>query len=227
MREYSAFDILGPIMIGPSSSHTAGAARMAKVSKMIAGGNIKKVKFLLHGSFAQTYRGHGTDKALVAGMLGMNPWDDRLRDSFKIAEEEGLEFEFIETDLGEDMHPNTVKFVITRDEDKTVEIVGSSIGGGNIIITEIDGEKLEFTGEYPTIITKHVDVPGIIAKVSDLLYKQDINVAFMKVYRTGKGKTACMVIQADSEIPRDIIDKIKSIPKVMKAQVINPMKEDE
>src|SRR5690554_5969080 len=115
MRDYGVFDILGPIMIGPSSSHTAGAARLAKVASIIAGEKITKVEFLLHGSFAQTYKGHGTDKALVAGILKMDPWDENLKNSYKIAEEKGIEIIFTQTDLG-DVHPNTVKFIITKDD---------------------------------------------------------------------------------------------------------------
>ena len=123
MKNYSAFDILGPIMIGPSSSHTAGAARLAKVASIIAGKNIISVIFVLHGSFAKTYKGHGTDKALIAGILGMDPWDDRLKESMDIANAQGLHFEFAFEDLG-DVHPNTVKFVITKKSGRVVEIIG-------------------------------------------------------------------------------------------------------
>jgi len=147
MRDYGVFDILGPIMIGPSSSHTAGAARLAKVAGIIAGGKITKVSFLLHGSFAQTYKGHGTDKALVAGILNMDPWDENLKSSFNIAEEKGIEIIFAETDLG-DVHPNTVKFIITKADGSITEVTGSSIGGGNITVINIDGQVVEFTGCY-------------------------------------------------------------------------------
>jgi L-serine dehydratase len=157
MRKFGVYDILGPVMIGPSSSHTAGAARLGKIAGIICGGNIAKVVFLLHGSFAKTYKGHGTDRALVAGILGMEPWDERLRDSLDIAKEKGIEIEFREADLG-DVHPNTVKFLMTKSDGSIVEVRGSSIGGGNIVINEVDNEEIEFTGEYPTIIIKHQDV---------------------------------------------------------------------
>ncbi|NMM61501.1 L-serine ammonia-lyase, iron-sulfur-dependent, subunit beta [Clostridium sp. P21] len=225
MREYSAFDILGPIMIGPSSSHTAGAARLGKVAKTIAGGEVKKVQFFLHGSFASTYKGHGTDKALVAGILGMDPWDQGLKTSMDKAKEKGIEIEFIPTDLG-DVHPNTVKFVITRTDNKIVEVIGSSIGGGNIVITGIDGENIEFTGAYPTILINHIDIPGMVAKVTAVLYDYEINIAFMRVYRSGKGSAAAMVFEVDNVVSQDLIDEIVKIPNIKNARAINPVKEE-
>ena len=137
MKGIGIFDILGPVMIGPSSSHTAGAARLGKIARSIAGGEIAEVTFLLHGSFAKTYRGHGTDKALVAGILGMEPYDERLRDSMEIAKELGVKFLFKEADLG-DVHPNTVKFIMRTVDDNYCEVMGSSIGGGNIKIFEVN-----------------------------------------------------------------------------------------
>ncbi len=132
MREYSVFDILGPIMIGPSSSHTAGAARLGKEAREIVGEDFKAVKFYLHGSFAQTYKGHGTDRALVAGILGMEPDDDHLKDALNIAKEKGIDVEFIPADLGTDKHPNTVKMVFIMKDGTEKEVMGSSIGGGNV-----------------------------------------------------------------------------------------------
>lgn len=227
MREYSAFDILGPIMIGPSSSHTAGAARLGKIARTIAGEGIIKVQFFLHGSFATTYKGHGTDKALVAGVLGMNPWDENLKNSMELAKENNIEVEFIPTDLG-DVHPNTVKSVITKNDGKVVQVIGSSIGGGNIVVTEVDGDQIEFTGAYPTILINHIDVPGMVAKVSAVLYECKINIAFMRVYRTsGKGSAAAMVFEVDDFISEEIINKINSIPNIHKARAINPVREEE
>ncbi|MBI6873974.1 L-serine ammonia-lyase, iron-sulfur-dependent subunit beta [Clostridium aciditolerans] len=226
MREYSAFDILGPIMIGPSSSHTAGAARLGKIARTIAGDGIRKVKFFLHGSFATTYKGHGTDKALVAGILGMNPWDENLKNSMELAREKDIEVEFIPTDLG-DVHPNTVKTVITKPDGKIVEVTGASIGGGNIVVTEVDGDKIEFTGAYPTILINHIDVPGMVAKVCAILYEYGINIAFMRVYRTsGKGSAAAMVFEVDDIISEEIINAIGEIPNIHKARAINPVREE-
>ncbi len=222
MRDYGVFDILGPIMIGPSSSHTAGAARMAKVAAIIAGGNINKVEFLLHGSFAQTYKGHGTDKALVAGILNMDPWDENLKKSFDIAREKGISFKFTETDLG-DVHPNTVKFIITKKDGYTTEVTGSSIGGGNILIFNIDGQNVEFTGERPTILTNHKDLPGVISKISSILYEKNINIADMRVYRSEKGKMATMALETDSVISEDAMNDIRKIEEIESVKFINPI----
>ncbi len=222
MRDYGVFDILGPIMIGPSSSHTAGAARLAKIAGIIAGGEITKVEFLLHGSFAQTYKGHGTDKALVAGILNMDPWDDNLKKSFNIAKEKGIDINFIETDLGE-VHPNTVKFIITKKEGFRTEVTGSSIGGGNILVFNIDGQNVEFTGERPTILTQHRDLPGVISKISSILYEENINIANMRVYRGAKGKMATMALETDNLISDYVMAQIRKIEEVESVKFINPI----
>jgi L-serine dehydratase len=224
MKKYSAFDILGPIMIGPSSSHTAGAARLGKIAAIIASKKIKAVEFLLHGSFAKTYRGHGTDRALAAGILGMDPWDERLRDALDIAKEKGIQMNFDEITL-EDAHPNTVKFVIRDEEDSITEVVGSSIGGGSIIITSVDGEEIEFTGEYPTLIIKHRDVPGVVSNVTTLMYSENINIAFMKVFRGRKGENATMIFETDNILSETLIDKIDKIKDISSIKVINPINE--
>lgn len=226
MTNPGVFDILGPIMVGPSSSHTAGAARLGKVARAIAGGKVKKVTFLLHGSFGKTYKGHGTDRALVAGILGMEPSDIRLRDSLKIAENEGLEVIFKEEDLG-DAHPNTVKFLIETEDGRESEIVGSSIGGGSIAIKEVNGNKVKFSGDYPTLIISHMDVPGVISKVTSILYYEGINIAYMKVFRSQKGREATMIFETDAKIGKTVIDEIESIEYISKVININPVKEDE
>jgi len=224
MRDYGVFDILGPMMIGPSSSHTAGAARLAKIAAIVSGGKIKKVEFLLHGSFAQTYKGHGTDKALVAGILNMDPWDEDLKRSFDIAAENRIEVIFTETDLG-DVHPNTVKFVITKEDGNITEVTGSSIGGGNILVFNIDGQNVEFTGERPTILTQHRDLPGVISKISSILFEENINIANMRVYRSGKGKMATMALETDSLILENVMNKIKNIEEIESVKFINPIVE--
>ncbi|HOC06612.1 MAG: L-serine ammonia-lyase, iron-sulfur-dependent subunit beta [Bacillota bacterium] len=224
MRDYSVFDIVGPIMIGPSSSHTAGAARLAKVAAIIAEGKIIKAEFLLHGSFGETYKGHGTDKALVAGILGMEPWDERLRDSFALAAEQGIEIIFTPADLGE-VHPNTVKFILTKEDGSVSNITGSSVGGGNILIFDIDGQEVAFTGQYPTLLAQYRDLPGVISKVSSVLYEENINIANMRVYRSGKGKTAMMALEADSEITEAVTEKIRNIEEMERVQSINPVVE--
>nr|WP_312576801.1 L-serine ammonia-lyase, iron-sulfur-dependent subunit beta [Sedimentibacter sp.] len=224
MRDYGVFDIIGPVMIGPSSSHTAGAARLAKVASIISGGNIVKVDFLLHGSFAKTYKGHGTDKALVAGIQNMDPWDENLRKSFEIAVKNKIDFKFLETDLG-DVHPNTVKFIITKGDGSVTQVTGSSIGGGNIIISDIDGQKVDFTGEHPTLITQHKDLPGVISKISSILYEESINIANMRVYRNGKGKIATMALETDSAISESVMSLVSEIKEIVNVKFINPIVE--
>lgn len=215
----SIFDVLGPIMIGPSSSHTAGAARLAKIARDICDGKIKKVKFYLHGSFAKTYKGHGTDRALLAGILGYEPDDDRLRDSINIAEEEKIEYEFIPTDLGL-VHPNTVKFEIEDVNGKITVVTGSSIGGGSVIITNINNFEVEFTGQYTTIITRHLDVSGVISEVSGILSNNNINIANMKVSRNSGTKEASMIIEIDGTPEKSIIDMIKNLDVIKSVIVI-------
>lgn len=222
MANVGVFDVLGPIMIGPSSSHTAGAARLGKIANKIVNKGIKEVKFLLHGSFSKTYKGHGTDRALVAGILGMEPHDERLRDSLQIAEEKGIGIEFVPFDLG-DEHPNTVKMVIKDVEDREWTVMGSSIGGGLVEITEVNGNKVEITGEYHTLITCHNDQVGTVSKVSTMLAEENINIACMKLVRTQKGEGATMTLELDHVASDDLIEKIKTIDGIKRVISINPV----
>lgn len=217
MKEYGVFDILGPVMVGPSSSHTAGAARLGKIASGIAGSGFYMVEFHLHGSFAKTYKGHGTDKALVAGILGYEPSDEELRNSFELAKEAGIQFKFIEIDM-EYAHPNTAKIVFKYEDKEDFYIIGSSIGGGSIIITDIDGDEVEFTGEYPTIILKYKDQKGIISRISSILAFHDINIATMKVSRDGDNAT--MFCEIDTPIGQEVIKEISSIKEITRAKFI-------
>ena len=222
MANIGIFDVLGPIMIGPSSSHTAGAARLGKIARTIVNKPIKDVTFLLHGSFKETYKGHGTDRALVAGILGMMPDDERLRDALLIAEKEGLEVHFLPADLGQ-VHPNTVKILMTDCDDINWEVLGSSIGGGLVEIYEINGNKVKITGEYPTIITWHDDIPGTVSKVSTLFYDNDINIAHMTLVRSQKGKDATMTFEVDNNVSEELIAAIKAVEGVNRVILINSL----
>lgn len=222
MANIGIFDVLGPIMIGPSSSHTAGAARLGKIARTIVNKPIKDVTFLLHGSFKETYKGHGTDRALVAGILGMMPDDERLRDALLIAEKEGLEVHFLPADLGQ-VHPNTVKILMTDCDDINLEVLGSSIGGGLVEIYEINGNKVKITGEYPTIITCHDDIPGNVSKVSTLFYDNDINIAHMTLVRSQKGKDATMTFEVDNNVSEELIAAIKAVEGVNRVILINSL----
>lgn len=222
MANIGIFDVLGPIMIGPSSSHTAGAARLGKIARTIVNKPIKDVTFLLHGSFKETYKGHGTDRALVAGILGMMPDDERLRDALLIAEKEGLEVHFLPADLGQ-VHPNTVKILMTDCDDINWEVLGSSIGGGLVEIYEINGNKVKITGEYPTIITCHDDIPGTVSKVSTLFYDNDINIAHMTLVRSQKGKDATMTFEVNNNVSEELIAAIKAVEGVNRVILINSL----
>lgn len=218
----NVFDIIGPIMVGPSSSHTAGAVRIGKMARMVLDEEPVKALIQLHGSFAKTYKGHGTDRAIAAGIMGFEVDDDRIVNSLNIAKERKLEIEYEEADLGA-VHPNTAKIILTSASGKTVTVTGSSIGGGNILIVNINGINVEFTGQYYTIIITHRDKPGIIAHVTDVLAKGRINIAFMKVYRTLKGGDAMMVIEADHIVDKGTMEMLNHLDSVKSATLIKAM----
>ena len=199
MEDYSVFDIIGPRMTGPSSSHTAGAVRLAHIARHIAGQDVAQATFTLYGSFAETGKGHGTDKALVAGVLGMAPDDARIKEAFAVAREQGVLVSVVFSDEPA-KHPNTARIEITGSGGQQTEIVGESVGGGNIRISEINGLEVEFSGDYPTLIIQHNDQPGVIAEVSNVLAQLNVNIAFMRVFRHGKGEDAYMTIETDQKV---------------------------
>lgn len=216
MKYRSAFDIIGPVMIGPSSSHTAGAARIGRVARTLFGKRPKKAIISLYGSFAKTYRGHGTDVAVVGGILDFDTDDERIPSSLTIAEEAGMDVSFTIEDTVMD-HPNTVKIRLF-DEDKELELVGISIGGGTIEITELNTFKLKLSGENPAILVVHNDVFGIISSVSTVLANHEINIGHMEVSRKEKGQMALMVIEVDQKIQSDVMKEIEGLENV--SQVI-------
>lgn len=221
MKNYGTFDILGPIMIGPSSSHTAGAARLGKVSKEIVREGFNRVTFYLHGSFAKTYRGHGTDRALVGGILGMDPDDEGIINALDTAKKSGLDIIFKEANLGY-VHPNTVKIVFGYDDAEDYYIIGSSIGGGNIIITDINSNQIEFTGDFPTLLIRYADTKGTISRITSIIAEEKINIATLKVSRDEN--IATMVLEADSELGEHVIEKIDELKEIINIIVINPNK---
>jgi len=214
-------DIIGPVMIGPSSSHTAGAVRLGKVGRLVLGEEPKKAKIFLHGSFKETYRGHGTDRALVAGLLGFDTDDGRIRDSLEIAKAQGLDYEFLPIDLPE-VHPNTVYLELTG-ETKKAELTGSSIGGGAVLITNINGYPVNITAKYPTLIVPHNDRPGAVAKVTSVLSWHGINIAQMSVARQKKGAEALMVIETDQPVDEETFREIKRLPGITGGFTIPPL----
>lgn len=208
MAFISVFDVLGPNMIGPSSSHTAGAARLADVARRIAGAPVAQAHFTLYGSFAHTGKGHGTDKALVAGMLGLTPDDERLREAYDLAQAQGLAVSFTLSDE-EVGHPNTVRIDVVCTDGSTCQVTGASVGGGNIEITAINGLDVLLTGEYPTIILEHWDRPGVVSDATRLLTDAAINIAFMRVFREQRGDRATMIIETDERVPPAVLDRLR------------------
>ena len=216
------FEIIGPIMVGPSSSHTAGAVRIGLVARKLLARPPVRAELLLHGSFAATGRGHGTDRALVAGLLGFEPDDTRIPDSFVYAKEAGLDFRFDTVEL-RDAHPNSVLLRLWAEPDgKPMEVVGASIGGGRIEIREFNGIKLRFSAEAPTLIVKNRDNPGSVADVSYLISRRSINIATFQVNRSARGGEAVMVIECDTPIRQELITAIRSMPDIVDAVGINP-----
>ncbi|WP_125566446.1 L-serine ammonia-lyase, iron-sulfur-dependent subunit beta [Companilactobacillus insicii] len=210
LRFNSVFDIIGPVMVGPSSSHTAGAARIGKVVHDIFGEKPEKITIDLYESFAKTYRGHGTDVAIVAGLLGMKPDDPRLADSLKIAYEDGIKVAFVPKSDKVD-HPNTTKITMIKGDHK-LTVTGISIGGGNIQISEINGFKISLSMGTPTYITVHQDVAGMITKVTQAFTKRNINIGTMTVTRESKGEKAIMIIEVDDkQDQKEILKELRSL----------------
>ena len=213
MRQRSLFDVVGPVMIGPSSSHTAGAVRLGALARAVFGGQPSRVDIGLHGSFASTGRGHGTDLALVAGLLGLAPDDPRIRDAMRLAEENALDITFDDVDLGE-VHPNTASFQMRDKSGRTMRVVGSSLGGGDVVVSSIDDFEVEITGELPTLLVEHQDRPGEIAAVSRILAEGACNIAAMRVSREARGARALMVIETDAPVPGDVLARIDAVAAV-------------
>ncbi|MBR5968785.1 MAG: L-serine ammonia-lyase, iron-sulfur-dependent subunit beta [Lachnospiraceae bacterium] len=194
-------DIIGPVMVGPSSSHTAGAARIGRVAFKLLGEPVAHADITLHGSFHTTGKGHGTDKAIVAGLMGFKVDDPRIPESFAAAKEAGLTYRFLHADLGAEVHPNTAKLALKGKSGKEMTVVAASVGGGRIHVTELDGLAVSFSGDLPTLVIHHMDQPGKIAEVATLLERKKINVASMRLYRARRGGNAVMVFECDQEVP--------------------------
>ena len=209
----SLLDIIGPVMVGPSSSHTAGACRLGLLARNLVGGTPQKALVELHGSFARTGEGHGTDKAIVGGLLGFRPDDERLRTSLEIMEREGLDFAFEKTTISDDAHPNTVRITAERGDRRAV-MVGSSLGAGRVLVTEIDGYPVEVTGNLHTVVLVAEDIKGSIARIASILAEGGVNIATLRLTRKQRGGDAFMVIEVD-EAPGDAIrEEIRALPWV-------------
>lgn len=210
----NVFDIIGPIMIGPSSSHTAGAVRIGKTAALLMENPIVEADILLHGSFAKTYKGHGTDKALVGGILKMDPEDIRIRNSLDIAKRKGIKVTFRTGEL-ENAHPNTAVITLRDAQGNSLSVQGASVGGGNIVINHINNMEVYFTGQYPTLIILHEDIPGAIAEVTGYVAKFSVNICNFRYNRQEKGGLAIMTIEMDNELDESINEVIRQMPYVI------------
>ena len=221
-KKLSIFDITGPIMIGPSSSHTAGACRLGFSARKILGEEVKSITFHLYGSFKATLEGHGTDRALLGGVLGFLPDDERIKDSFKIANERNVKYKFVKEDEQPD-HPNTVKIELIGKSNRKRTIKGQSVGGGNILITQIDQTNLQIDGKYDTLVTRHWDRVGIVQEVTGILYKNNINIAQMSLYREDVNDRAYMIIDVDDKINPECLEAVLAVEKMEYAIIIEKL----
>jgi L-serine dehydratase len=218
----SLLDIIGPVMVGPSSSHTAGACRLGLLARCLVGGTPQHARAELHGSFARTGEGHGTDKAIVAGLMGFRPDDERIRDALEIAERDSLQYVFEKTKLGEDgeLHPNSVRLTVQRG-DRSAVMLGSSLGAGRVLVTEIDGFPVEVHGNYPTIVLVAEDVRGSIARIAGILAEHGVNIATLRLTRKERGGDAFMAIELDEQASSGACDEIRALPWVRWAYALD------
>ncbi len=214
------FDILGPVMVGPSSSHTAGAVRIGYITRTLLGSAPVHAAIGLHGSFAATGKGHGTDRALIAGLLGMKPDDMRIPESFEIAKAEELKFTIENVQIA-GAHPNTARLTVTDRAGNLLEVQASSVGGGRILINKLDGITVNCTGEGPTLIVHNQDHPGHVAEVTTMLAGRGINIATLQLYRNKRGGDAVMVIEIDQPVPEEAVSQLEQKAGIMKVAYLN------
>ncbi len=215
----SLLDIIGPVMVGPSSSHTAGACRLGLIARALLGDTPETAKVELHGSFARTGTGHGTDRAIAAGLLGYQPDDERIREALDDAERAGMSITFENTKLRGEHHPNTTRITVRRDGRSAV-LTGSSLGAGRIMVTAIDNFPVEITGAYPTLVVVARDEPGIVASVATALSEGAVNLATMRVSRRQKGGDAIHIYELDSPPTPDALDRIRAVKAVKTLRVV-------
>jgi L-serine dehydratase len=206
----SIFDMIGPVMIGPSSSHTAGVVRIARAAVKILGGIPDEAEIVFYNSFARTYEGHGSDRAILAGLMDFETDDTRIKEAIEIATKSGLKFHFKSIGNASTLHPNSIRLKLKKGE-REVEVLGESKGGGIINIAEVDGFKADFSANLHTIIIFADDVKGSVAFIANVLAHDDANIATMSVSRKGKNDLACLVIEMDSGIKPVTFDYLKSL----------------
>ena len=218
----NVLDIIGPVMIGPSSSHTAGACRLGRIARALLGTDAVRARITLYGSFAKTYRGHGTDRALVAGIMGLATDDDRLRDSLELARERGVDVSFL-CEEGEGLHPNSALIELGAASGERVSVLGSSVGGGQVVVTRVDGMQVRITGLRTTFVVRHLDVPGLIAAVTDVLADCGANICDFSLARQARGGVAVMTIEVEGEIGPSVASRIEALPGVEACTMLAPV----
>ena len=222
MAFISVFDVLGPNMIGPSSSHTAGAEIIAFLAQKMITPPLVRVNFTLYGSFAKTYHGHGTDRALLGGIMGFSADDTRIRDSFDIAAKRGLAYSFTPNETETDIHPNTVDIRMENAEGQVMTVRGESLGGGKVRIVRINGVKVDFSGEYNALIVVQQDKPGVVAHITNILSEHGVNIAFMRLLREAKGHTAYTIVESDERLPEGVSKLLRQNPNITDVMVVQP-----
>ena len=220
MSFISVFDVMGPNMIGPSSSHTAGAARIGFLAQKMINGPLKKVEFTLYGSFARTYKGHGTDRALLGGIMGFSTDDMRIRNSFEIADQKGGAVSLAPNEIETDVHPNTVDIHMINEKHQEMTVRGESLGGGKVRIVKINSVQVDFTGEYSAVIVTHQDKPGVVAYITKCLSDRNVNIAFMRLFRESKGEIAYTIVESDGHLPEDIDDTIRLNQNIHEVMIV-------
>ena len=220
MSFISVFDVIGPNMIGPSSSHTAGANVIGFLAQKLAPGKILHVTFRLYGSFAKTYRGHGTDKALLGGLLGFRSDDERIVDSFSLAEKAGLRFEFVPDSSETDVHPNTADVFMECEGGKTMSVRGESLGGGKARICRINGVEVDFSGAYHAMLVIQKDRPGVLSHITHCLSESNVNIAFLRLFREEKGNIAYTFAESDDPISPDVVPAVRLNKNVLDVMII-------
>ena len=220
------FDILGPVMVGPSSSHTAGAVRLGRTARRLLGeGTPRSAAITLYGSFAATGHGHGTDRALIAGLLGFQPDDERIAHSFDLAHDAGMVFTFTLSRTAEE-HPNTARIDLVGKSGKTLSMIGCSLGGGRIMVVEMNGLRANFSGDLPTLIVQNVDQPGHVSEVTSMLAQRGVNIATMQLYRDHPGGNAVMIIETDKAVPQESLTWLESCEGIIRVTFIDAEREE-
>lgn len=225
MSFISIFDVLGPNMVGPSSSHTAGACSIALMARKMLGEPVREAEFTLYGSFAKTYRGHGTDRALLGGIMGFSTDDERIPEAYGLADEAGIAWSFTPNETETEVHPNTVDIRLEGVSGKRFTMRGESVGGGKIRIVRINGIEVDFSGEYDTLIVIHRDRIGMAAHITRCLSEGQVNIAFMKLFREAKGDMAYSIVEFDGALPGDTVERIREKEDVEDVMVVRTKEE--